>query len=144
MLISMATGTLISVEKYLNTSYSPDREYVDGEILERNVGEKEHSKLQMALLMLLAKHGYPKGFKIWPEQRVQVRATRFRIPDVCVTVGEPDEPVFTTPPLICIETIIWISASRTSGSSTRKTARLTPATATAFMKPRTRAWLRAS
>lgn len=103
MLMSMATGTLISVEKYLNTSYSPDREYVDGEILERNVGEKEHSKLQMALLMLLAKHGYPKGFKIWPEQRVQVRATRFRIPDVCVTVGEPDEPVFTTPPLICIE-----------------------------------------
>jgi len=42
----MATGTLVSVEEYLNTSYSPDCDYVDGEVLERNLGEREHSELQ--------------------------------------------------------------------------------------------------
>jgi hypothetical protein len=30
---------LISVREYLSTSYSPDREYVDGRIVERSVGE---------------------------------------------------------------------------------------------------------
>src|SRR5437870_4091833 len=39
-----AEQTLVSVEEYLNTSYEgPDREYVDGRIVERNVGERSHS-----------------------------------------------------------------------------------------------------
>ena len=37
----MATGTLVSMEEYLSTSYRPDREYVDALILERNLGEEE-------------------------------------------------------------------------------------------------------
>ena len=37
------------------------------------------------------------------EVRVQVRSSRFRIPDVCVTLGEPGEEVLTKPPFICIE-----------------------------------------
>ena len=37
--------TLVSVEEYLNTSYDgADREYVDGRIVERNLGEKDHSR----------------------------------------------------------------------------------------------------
>jgi hypothetical protein len=44
----MERSTLISVEEYLNTSYRPDREYIDGALLERNVGERAHSRLQMA------------------------------------------------------------------------------------------------
>ncbi len=42
----MASATLISVEQYLRTSYSPDREYLDGRVVERNLGEKDHSILQ--------------------------------------------------------------------------------------------------
>ena len=34
---------LISVEEYLNTTYRPDVEYVDGEIQERNLGEFDHA-----------------------------------------------------------------------------------------------------
>ncbi len=45
----MASRTLISVEEYLRTSYRPDCDYVDGEVLERNVGELDHSWLQTAL-----------------------------------------------------------------------------------------------
>lgn len=37
------------------------------------------------------------------EVRVQVRPGGFRVPDVCVTVGEPGEEVLTKPPFICIE-----------------------------------------
>ena len=45
-LISMATSTQVTVEEYLRTSYHPDCEYVDGEVLDRNVGRKRHSKVQ--------------------------------------------------------------------------------------------------
>jgi hypothetical protein len=34
----MAAATVVPVEEYLRTSYHPDMEYVDGSLLERNVG----------------------------------------------------------------------------------------------------------
>ncbi|MBV8629995.1 MAG: hypothetical protein JOZ83_03670 [Silvibacterium sp.] len=45
----MATPTQISIEEYLNTSYRPDREYVDAEVRERNVGKWEHARVQALL-----------------------------------------------------------------------------------------------
>jgi len=48
----MASRTLISVEKYLRTSYRPDCDYVDGEVLERNVGEKDHSSQKKSFCTL--------------------------------------------------------------------------------------------
>jgi Uma2 family endonuclease len=39
------------------------------------------------------------------EQRVQVSATRFRIPDVCLVLGKPTDPIIRTPPFICIEVL---------------------------------------
>lgn len=43
------------------------------------------------------------GIRVFPSQRVRVSSTRIRIPDVCVTLGEPAEQIFTRPPFICIE-----------------------------------------
>ena len=41
----MATSVLVSPEAYLATIFAgPDREYVDGQIVERNVGENLHSE----------------------------------------------------------------------------------------------------
>jgi Uma2 family endonuclease len=102
ILYVMGIGALVSVEEYLRTSYSPDREFVEGRVLERNLGEKDHSRLQRALIVYLDNYR-KRNLYAWPEQRVQVKADRFRIPDVCVTEGEPDEQIFTAPPLICIE-----------------------------------------
>ncbi len=34
---------------------------------------------------------------------VQVRTRRFRVPDVVVTRGKPEEQILTKPPLLCIE-----------------------------------------
>jgi hypothetical protein len=33
-------ATLVPVEEYLSTNYDPDCEYVDGQIVERNLGGK--------------------------------------------------------------------------------------------------------
>ena len=34
---------------------------------------------------------------------MRVSATRYRVPDICVTLGEPEEQVFAGPPFLCIE-----------------------------------------
>jgi Uma2 family endonuclease len=94
----------ISVEEYLSTAYSPDVDYVDGMLEDRNVGEKPHSKAQRKLILLLDKASGGK-ICVWPEQRVQVSETRYRVVDVCATIAEPDEDIFTTPPFICIEVL---------------------------------------
>ena len=49
----MSAGTLISVEEYLNTSYDPDVEYVDGVLVERNVGHEQHSNVQSNIIFAL-------------------------------------------------------------------------------------------
>jgi Uma2 family endonuclease len=99
----MASRTLISVEEYLRTSYRPDCDYVDGEVLERNMGDLDHSTLQKKLILYFGIREVELGIQVFPEQRVQVSKTRFRIPDVCVTLGAPTEQIFTKPPFICIE-----------------------------------------
>src|SRR5580704_15393974 len=101
----MATRTLISVEQYLATSYRPDCDYVDGEVVERNLGEWDHSSLQSRILVYLWNHYHNQGIRCVTEQRVQVNKTRFRIPDVCVVLAEPGEQILTRPPFICIEVL---------------------------------------
>jgi Uma2 family endonuclease len=97
----MAAGTLISVDEYLRTSYSPDKEYVDGVLLERLVGEKPHSRIQRNLIIALA--GKYPAVRIWPELRMQTVADRHRIPDVSLTLTEPEGNILREPPFIAIE-----------------------------------------
>jgi Uma2 family endonuclease len=97
---------LVSVAEYLRTAYSPDCDYVDGEVQERNLGELDHSALQGEFLYYFRSRKKQWGVSVYPEQRMQVSPTRFRIPDVCVYVGEaPKEQIFRTPPFICIEVL---------------------------------------
>src|SRR5580658_3376549 len=99
----MAT-TAVTIEEYLSTSYRPDCDYVDGEVKERNLGTKDHSKLQDEVLGWFRDRRRELRVRAFPEQRVRVAPRRFRIPDVCVfPLPEPDQQVFTQPPYICIE-----------------------------------------
>lgn len=99
-----ALPALVSVEEYLRTAYRPDCDYVDGVVLERNVGEKSHSNLQKRVLRYLEDREEQLGIFAIQETRVQILPTRFRVPDVCVFAGpEPDEEIFTQPPFLCIE-----------------------------------------
>jgi len=99
------TVALISVEEYLQTEYDDgDREYVDGVVVERNLGERDHSVLQKRFIVWFAKREESLGYYCFPEQRVQVARTRYRVPDVCVYVGsDPQDQIFRTPPFLVIE-----------------------------------------
>ncbi|MBZ5674700.1 MAG: Uma2 family endonuclease [Acidobacteriia bacterium] len=102
----MKSAALISVAEYLRTAYSPDCDYVDGEVQERNLGARDHSTLQGEFLYYFRSRKKEWKVLVYPEQRVQVSPTRFRIPDVCVYVGEgPKDQIFRTPPFICIEVL---------------------------------------
>jgi Uma2 family endonuclease len=95
-----------TVSGYLATSYRPDRELIGGELHERNSGEYDHSNLQGALVEWLRVRRREWRIRVLPEQRIRVAANRFRIPDVCVISRDQEiEPVFTRPPLICIEVL---------------------------------------
>ncbi len=101
----MSTTTLVSVEEYLRTSYpDADREYVDGRIVERNVGEVDHSDVQTGAVTYLRAH-YKR---LWSgvAVRVQVKATRFRVPDVCLVLGgKPNSKIIKEPPFLVIEVL---------------------------------------
>jgi Uma2 family endonuclease len=102
----MEPKTLISVDEYLRASFDPDCDYVEGELLERNVGEKDHGKLQFQLALWFRQHRKSYGTYAFIEQRLKIGPARFRVPDVCVYLGgEPSEQVFSTPPFLCIEVL---------------------------------------
>jgi Uma2 family endonuclease len=102
----MASATLISASEYLSTTYRPDCDLVDGHLIERNMGEFDHSKLQGTLVIWFGKHQREWNIHALPEQRVQIKPDRYRIPDLCiVSRDQPIEQIITHPPLICIEVL---------------------------------------
>jgi Uma2 family endonuclease len=95
---------LWTVREYLRTSWSPDREFVDGQIEERNLGEKEHSILQRYLTVFFAIKRAEWQVEVFPALRTQTKARNFRVPDVLVMrAGEKFERYVTQPPLVAIE-----------------------------------------
>ena len=102
----MSSATLIPVSEYLSGTYEPDCDYIDGELQDRNWGELSHALLQGILGAT-----FHNNRRVWDiiagiAMRVQVAATRYRIPDVCVLRrSDPADAIVKTPPLICIEVL---------------------------------------
>ena len=105
MLLSriMATVSNISLNEYLGIGYRPDREYVDGEIRERNVGKWEHARVQWLLALWFGSHEKEWGITGSTEQRVQVSENRVRVPDLVVLTAGAQPEVLTDPPLLVVE-----------------------------------------
>ena len=104
----MATTTRLAVpvSEYLHNSYSPDCDYVDGELQERNWDELDHAEVQGALVHWFRSHDREWNIRALVELRMQISPTRFRIPDVClITRGEPADQVLQRPPLVVIEVL---------------------------------------
>jgi Uma2 family endonuclease len=111
----MATATRISdeeprrvpIEVYLHCSdWEPDAEYVDGEIEERPMGEYDHSSWQDAIMAWFRQHAKEWNIRVRPELRIQVAATRFRVPDVTVLDrDQPVEQIITHPPIAVFEVL---------------------------------------
>lgn len=102
----MATSTTVMVplEEYLRTTYRPDRDWINGETRERNMGEQPHASVQAFFTYLFKLNSSKWDLRVLPEQRVQTSANHYRIADVCVVRREtPFEPIVRTAPLLCIE-----------------------------------------
>jgi len=102
----MSTATQLPVSDYLHTSYSPDCDYVDGELQERNVGELDHAEVQGALIQWFRNHGKEWNIRTLPEIRTQITPTRFRVADVClIPRDEHPDQVLQRPPIVVIEVL---------------------------------------
>ena len=102
----MSTATHISEEQYLRSSFSPDAEFVDGEVRERAMGTYDHADWQQAIFMWFRQHVEEWNIRCVPEQRVRIRAGKYRIPDVAVLDRSlAKEQVVTHPPLAVFEVL---------------------------------------
>jgi Uma2 family endonuclease len=100
----MSSTTLISVSEYLHSSYSPDSEFLNGKLEDRNLGEHDHAAVQAALILWFGQRQDEWNIEVLPEQRMRISATKFRVPDIClVSLDQPVEQILTKPPLACIE-----------------------------------------
>ncbi len=102
--MDMSVATLISLEEYLDTSFSPDCDFIDGEVRERNVGKRRHGYAQFEIAGWFRERKARQRLQGFTELRMRMAMGRIRIPDVVVSeIPIPDEEVFTTPPYLCIE-----------------------------------------
>lgn len=101
----MAAKVQTSVEEYLRSSFDGlDREYVDGEVVERPVGNNEHSEAQWRLSALLWECSKRHAVHGRPEIRVRISESRYRVIDLAIYAGSrPSESVPSRPPLAAIE-----------------------------------------
>ena len=88
-----ATPTLTSIEEYLSTSFTPDMEYKNGELIGRNVGTQKHGTLQMIIgAYLLSTRNEFRMIKAFVETRLRMSPERYVVPDVMV-VERPSNSV---------------------------------------------------
>lgn len=100
----MVADTLIPEEEYLETSYHPDREYRDGVLVERNVGDRSHAWLQTALGSYCHVRRKQWNVHIYTELRVKVRNKWYPIPDLCIyTLPDFEGRYPDKPPLLWVE-----------------------------------------
>jgi Uma2 family endonuclease len=98
----MSTAALVPLSDYLSHGRDPDCEYLEGRLVERNVGEISHGDAQgrTYAFVLFNQRGFWAGVEI----RVQVRPDRYRVPDVVVVRGgRPSGRIITSPPEIAVE-----------------------------------------
>ena len=98
---------MTALEIYLTSSFPDgDREYIDGEIRERNLGTPEHSAIQGWLVWWFMEYAKEWGIKVRPELRMKATPSRFRVPDVMLYEAQKRYRRFVTePPVLVIE--IW-------------------------------------
>lgn len=99
-----AAPAFVPLEEYLRSSWSPDAEYIDGQIEERNMGENEHSAWQEAICAWFRMQATTAGIRVRPALRVQVDQYCLQIPDVTLLDRNlAAEPYATHPPIAVFE-----------------------------------------
>lgn len=100
----MTAKVLMDVEEYLRTSFEPDCEYLDGEIVDRNMGELPHGDVQGNLYRMLWRFRKTLGIRVVTEIRVQINPRRYRVADLAVWRDDNiGTGIPTVPPFLAIE-----------------------------------------
>ena len=102
----MGAKTAISAEEYLRTSFPDlDREYRDGELVERSLPDYLHGRAQAALVAFF--WALRSKLALFPcvETRMRLRPKLILIPDVAVFYQNEPPNIPETPPLIVIEVL---------------------------------------
>jgi Uma2 family endonuclease len=106
MLENMGAKAGVSVTEYLHSSFPDlDREYRDGELLERSLPDYLHGRTQ-ALLLVFFEVLRRKGTPVYAcsETRMKLREGLYLIPDVAAFwPAEPASRVPESPPLVAVE-----------------------------------------
>lgn len=78
--------TLISLDEYLNSAYEPDREFVDGILVQRHVGSQRHATLQALVTIFFGQYRKSHRIRVLTEGRLLVDAAsgRHRVPDLMI------------------------------------------------------------
>jgi Uma2 family endonuclease len=93
----------ITLAEYLDVDFRPDREFIDGEIRERNVGKTEHARVQALLTIWFGNHEKEWDITVGTEWRIRVAKDRVRVPDLAIVSTWPQPDVLVDPPLLVIE-----------------------------------------
>jgi Uma2 family endonuclease len=103
----MATPEVVHIplEQYLAADYRPDREWIEGELRDRDVGTWEHARVLALLAAWLGQHEDQWGVVGTLCHRVQVSPNRVRIPDLILLPKGQHPPKVTEPPVLVVEVI---------------------------------------
>jgi Uma2 family endonuclease len=100
----MNARTGLSAEEYLHTSFPDlDREYRDGELVERSLPDTLHGSTQILLGAFFAAVRLKLGLYVYSETRVKLREGLYLIPDISVFWPTKPPKVPETPPFVAIE-----------------------------------------
>lgn len=98
------SGTLVSVEEYLQTTYKPACEYCDGVLTQKPMPTRKHSHAQYRVAMLI--NTAFAAFEAGPELTVRLREGRYLVPDVAVQqLDRLQDPYPTEPIHLCVEVL---------------------------------------
>jgi Uma2 family endonuclease len=89
----------IPLDHYLKTSYRPDREYIDGELRERNLGLYSHARSLAILAAWLGKYEASWQHIGLISPRISISSARVRVPDLALLYANRVE----APPILVVE-----------------------------------------
>jgi Uma2 family endonuclease len=102
----MASKTLLTPEEYLRMSFDgPEPDYVEGELIRRHAGSRSH--FETAERLLDSFRSLKQGHSLFGYSEVTVRTAlrRYRVIDVAVFHGRPQEEYATEPVAFAIEVV---------------------------------------
>jgi Uma2 family endonuclease len=93
---------LVSVDEYLNTSYKPACEYLDGVLKRKPMPTFDHALVQSRLVSLIS--AQQRSYIALPELTVKIREREWLVPDVAIMLrSQIQRPYALDPVFLCIE-----------------------------------------